>query len=179
VALISLKDTIPSSGGSPSTAGVERGSLGDVTQSVWALLLEDLPSFECDPRIGSFRAWLFVRVRNASVNQVREADRRREQCVGVDFERYEGSEVNPAQAFERHWNEIVLQDALNLLEGSVSTFDYKLFVLHRLHEMPISELAEDTGLCESTIRSKLHRTWKTMSSIFEHRGYRDLLFQCD
>ncbi len=51
--------------------------------------------------------------------------------------------------------------------------------MRRIHELSISKLVEDTGLCENTIRSKLRRTLKAFETIVEQRGYRDLLFRCD
>lgn len=74
---------------------------------------------------------------------------------------------------------MVLHEALCVLENYVSPFDYTLLLMHRFHEMSASELSEDTGLCESTIRTKLNRTMQTIAMIFEERGYRELLFQCD
>jgi RNA polymerase sigma-70 factor (ECF subfamily) len=162
------------------SCGIRGSLLDDVMQIAWENVIRDLRDFECDPSKGSFRSWLFTRVRNASVDQVRNARRRREHCAGINYVDDLAAElVEPDQIFERQWDEVVLHDALKLLERCVSELDYKLFVMRRFHELSIAELADDTGLCESTIRSKLHRTLKTFVNIFEERGYRDLLFRRD
>ena len=161
------------------SCGIRGEVLEDVVQTAWALVIRDLRRFDCDPSKGSFRAWLFVRVRNVSVDQVREVERSREHCAGVHFVAHEARELEPAHAFEKQWDELILHDALRTLERYVSDFDYKLFVMRRFHELSVAELAEDTGLGEATIRSKLHRTMKTFRTLIENQGYRDLMFQYD
>lgn len=161
------------------SCGMRGETLEDVVQSAWEVIIRDLQGFDCDPSKGKFRAWLFSRVRSVSVAQVRRAKRRREYSAGIDFDEHESAELQPDAIFEKQWNEVVLQDSLNLLERYVSEFDYKLFVMRRFHEMSIAELAEDTGLCEGTIRSKLHRSMHTIAKLVEERGYRDLLFEFD
>ncbi|MBI2481462.1 MAG: sigma-70 family RNA polymerase sigma factor [Planctomycetia bacterium] len=158
------------------SCGIHGEALEDVVQTAWEVVIRDLRGFDCDPSKGKFRAWLFLRVRSVSVAQVRQVKRRREQCAGVDFDEHESPDPEPYEAYESQWNEIVLQDLLNLLERYVSEFDYKLYIMRRFHEVSIAELAEDTGLCECTIRSKLHRTSRTIATLVQERGYQELLF---
>jgi RNA polymerase sigma-70 factor (ECF subfamily) len=161
------------------SCGVQGEFLEDVVQTAWALVIEELQRFDCDPSKGSFRAWLFARVRNVTVNQVRDLARNREHTVGVHFAEQESQELDPSQLFERQWDELILHDALRVLERYVSDFDYKLFVMRRFHELSVAELVEDTGVAEATIRSKLHRTMTTFRKLIDVQGYRDLMFQCD
>lgn len=161
------------------SCGARREALEDFTQAAWTVVIRELRDFDCDPSKGSFRAWLFTRVRSASVAQLRKNDRVREHRTGIDFEAYCGRALDPARIVEQQWDKSVIDEALNVLERFVSDLDFKLFVMRRIHECSISELAADTGRCESTVRSKLHRTMKAFETIFAHRGYRDLLFQCD
>lgn len=153
--------------------------LEDATQSAWLLVLRDLRRFDCDPSKGSFRAWLFARVRNVSVDQVRQVERSRERCAGSDFTEFQADEPEPAQVFERQWDKAVLHDALKLLSQHVSDFDYELFVMRRLHEQTVAELVNATGLSEAAVRSKLHRAMMILKRIINDQGYRELLFQCD
>lgn len=161
------------------SCGIQGRELEDVMQTAWALVIKDLRSFKCDPSQGKFRDWLFARVRNLSVNQVRDAERCREHCAGVHFTGHETGDFEPAQVFEQQWDELVLYEALRELQRYVSDFDYKLFVMRRFHQMSVAELVEDTGVCEATIRSKLHRTLATLRELIEIKGYRDLMFQYD
>jgi RNA polymerase sigma-70 factor (ECF subfamily) len=135
--------------------GVRRGeALEDLVQSVWIIVIRDLKNFDCDPSKGSFRAWLFSRVRNVSVDQVRDRIRSREYGVGVHFDTYCGPAREPARIAEQQWDDSVLHEALDVLERFVSDLDFKLFIMRRFHEASISELSQDTGLGENTIRSK-------------------------
>ncbi|MBI2480886.1 MAG: sigma-70 family RNA polymerase sigma factor, partial [Planctomycetia bacterium] len=113
------------------SCGIRRNLLDEVVPDAWEIVVRALPDFDCDPTHGRFRPWLFARVRNASVDRVRETKRRREFCVGVDFDEHEGPDPRPDQVFERRWNKAVLDDALRVLQGSVSDIDYKLFVMSR------------------------------------------------
>jgi len=161
------------------SCGMQGEFLEDVVQTAWALVIRELQRFDCDPRKGSFRAWLFARARNVTVSQVREIERSREHCVGVDFAGQVSCDLEPAELFERQWDELILHDALRVLERYVSDFDYKLFVMRRFHELSVAELVDDTGVAEATIRSKLHRTMTTFRKLIDVQGYRDLMFQCD
>lgn len=113
------------------------------------------------------------------MDQVRDRIRSREYGVGVHFDTYCGPAREPARIAEQQWDDSVLHEALDALERFVSDLDFKLFVMCRFHEASISELSQDTGLGENTIRSKLRRTLKAFETIVEQRGYRDLLFRCD
>ena len=110
---------------------------------------------------------------------MRELSRRREYCAGVDFDRHRARELEPAQAFERQWNFVVLDEAIDVLKQYVSKVDYKFFIMHRLYGTSIAELAKDSGLPAGTVRSKLSRTMQRFEQLVDDRGYLDLMFQGD
>ncbi|MBI2480695.1 MAG: sigma-70 family RNA polymerase sigma factor [Planctomycetia bacterium] len=161
------------------SCGMRGGTLDDVVQSAWTIVIRDLEKFDCDPSRGSFRAWLYARVRNVSVDQIRARTRRVEYCAGVQSGLCSDPALEPTRMFEQQWNEAVLHEALSVLERFVSDLDFKLFVMRRFHDVSITELSQDTGRCESTVRSKLQRTMKAFATIIDQRGYGDLLFDCD
>ncbi|MBI2477242.1 MAG: sigma-70 family RNA polymerase sigma factor, partial [Planctomycetia bacterium] len=110
-----------------TSRGIRGQSLEDVVQNAWAIIIRDLREFVCDPSKGRFRTWLFVRVRNTSVDVVRAAERRHEICVGVNFDRFAGPDPPADQMFEKQRNDVVLDEAMRQLEHYVSPLDYKLF----------------------------------------------------
>lgn len=162
-----------------TSCGMRGEAVDDVAQNTWAIVVRDLGEFVCDPLRGKFRSWLFTRVRNTSMDVVRAVERRRELCIGVHFDQFEGPDRRSDQVFEQQWNNVVLDEALSQLELYVSPLDYKLFRMHRLEQMSVAELVQDSGLCENTVRSKLHRTMQAATRVFTELGYSDMLFDHD
>ncbi|MFV1968906.1 MAG: RNA polymerase sigma factor [Pirellulaceae bacterium] len=159
-----------------ASCGVAPDDLEDTVQTAWAAILEGLPSFECHPRRGSFRAWLFVRVRNIAVDQMRGTAMRREFASGDELERMPSDAPGPRETFEAQWNELVLQEALRKLENCVFEKDYRFFVMRKFHELSVAELAEDSGLSENVVRQRVHRASETFRQLLRNSGFLDLMF---
>jgi RNA polymerase sigma-70 factor (ECF subfamily) len=156
--------------------GISPPELDDAVQTAWTVVLQDLPSFQCDPQRGSFRAWLFVRVRNSVVDQMRRAAHRRERLAAFDLDVFPSDEREPPEILEQRWDAAVFQEAMQDLQRCVSAEDYRQFVQQKFEQRHYAELAAELGIPEATARTRVHRVMIQFSRLLTGAGYADLLF---
>ncbi|MEZ6087789.1 MAG: sigma-70 family RNA polymerase sigma factor [Pirellulaceae bacterium] len=137
---------------------IQSSCLEDVVQTVWMVITRDLNTFECDSARGTFCGWLYVRVRSVAVDWIRRQERLPEHTAGIWFGRLEYLAYGPAESLESQSNYDVLERILRQVELVTNEIDFKLFVMRYLYGTPVHELSADSGLRQSTVRSKLYRT---------------------
>ena len=150
--------------------------LEDVVQTVWFVITRDLNTFECHSSRGTFCGWLYVRVRSVAVDWIRRQERLPEHTAGIWFARLECLANGPAETLERQSNYDMLERILGQVELVANDIDFKLFVMRYLYATPVRELSTDSGLRESTVRSKLYRTQRLFLAISEQMCAREHLF---
>jgi RNA polymerase sigma-70 factor (ECF subfamily) len=116
----------------------------DLVQACMAAIHRSIEGFVHDGHAGRFRAWL----RTMVANRVRNAlERRRELAAGsAEFERPQGRELRPDDAFDRLWLNEHLRYYLGEIRSEIDEPGYQAFDLHVLQQRPVEEVCATLGL---------------------------------
>lgn len=142
----------------------------DGVQELWLTLITRLPGLRYDPGRGDLRGWIAAAARHRLVD--RQRSRRDHPMRGLDTtaaERLAGREPDPAAAFERKRLRELVRDALAELRPRIAPRDYEAFVLHRLQEQPVREIARRLGMTEGQVWSSHHRTLRKLRPLLARR----------
>lgn len=111
---------------------------------------------EFDPDKGAFSSWLFVIVRNLSLNF-----RRKKVPLPMDLEEEAICEsLDPSSTFDS-------RDRLRILDKAIEELDEPFrsaFLLAEMEELPLQQVAEIEGAALGTIKSRISRAKATLRS---------------
>jgi RNA polymerase sigma-70 factor (ECF subfamily) len=156
--------------------GHDADEAADLTQAFFRHVIEKRSLDAVDPSLGRFRAFILASVKNFAAN-AREHDGAQKRGGGwtrvdadaPDLERryaaLRSSELDPEQAFERHWAATVLEQALARLKArQVEAGHGREFAALSGYltsdageERPYREVAADLQTTETAVRAAVHR----------------------
>jgi RNA polymerase sigma-70 factor (ECF subfamily) len=129
----------------PQSADVD-----DLAQQVFAVVVEKLPAFEHNGRMGAFRAWL----RGISVNRLRMFYRSRPEA-GSDQEQILQQLEDPRSDLSRRWDrehdEHVVRQMLQLIEPEFKPGTWRAFCLLVLDGREPEAVATEVGLSVNAV----------------------------
>jgi RNA polymerase sigma-70 factor (ECF subfamily) len=143
-----------------------RDDAEDITQAFFTRLLERRDLEKLDPELGSFRGFLKRAVRNFVIDVMR-----RDEAHGTPVALVESdaaAQAGPEEVFEREWDSVVCQAAIEELEqrmrltGAGQCFEvFRAYCLEQdgsgARHRTYREVGERLGLTESTVRQHLER----------------------
>lgn len=116
-----------------------------------------------DEDVDQVRGWLFTVARHLVIDQARSARRRHEFSVADHADRPDRAQ---AERTDRILDAILLHDALD----SLSAAHREVIVRAYYQGHSIHELADDLGIAEGTVKSRLHYGLRALRLAFEERG---------
>lgn len=122
----------------------------DVLQEIWARVVRSLIRLK---DAGRLEAWMFTVARRAIADELRAEYRRPPTCELVELPRTD----NALEA-------IAITDQLESELSRLHPADREVVVLHYLHELPLSEVAQMCSIPVGTAKSRLFRARKTIQS---------------
>jgi RNA polymerase sigma-70 factor (ECF subfamily) len=129
----------------------QAADVDDLTQQVFAVVVEKLPAFEHSGRVGSFRAWL----RGICVNRLRMFWRSRPQGVGPDPEPLLRQLEDPHSDLSRQWDrehdQHVARQLLALIEPEFKPPTWRAFRLLVLDGQEPETVAAELGLSVNAV----------------------------
>ena len=140
------------------------GLADDLTSEVFEKALESIDSFQWQGI--SFRAWLYRIARNRVFDYYRSARRRRQAHISEEVK-----EVIPDK---ESLEETILHDDREMrlyeLIASLDENDQFLLYYRYFDGMRIKEIAEQTGMTEANVATRLHRIRKRLKEIEKNGG---------
>lgn len=127
----------------------------EVAQDAFLKVYQNLGKFRSKSK---FSTWLYRIIYNTAISKVRV---KKEPNVSIEdrkFYEIREDESDVIKNFEIENNKNILHKLLNILDEN----ERALITLYYLDECKISEISEITGLKNSNIKVKLHRTRKKM-----------------
>ncbi len=125
----------------------------DLVQTVFFRILKYKHQYKAQ---GAFKSWMFTIARNALIDKMRK----KSSGSFYSLENYKGKADDEIR---RHEDQKLLKEALGRLDQETR----ELIVLVKLNEMKYREVAELTGMNESTIKVKVFRGIKSLKSLYE------------
>lgn len=130
----------------------------DAEQDIWMALVMRLESFRVDATLGSFPGWLRTVARRRLLDR-RRAGLRRPVPRTWDEPPTDlmGSEVDPAESYERAEERAVVNRLLERLRVEVTPLNYRVLHLRSIEERTPTEVAGLVGLSAEQVRVRHHR----------------------
>ncbi|MEX0705847.1 MAG: sigma-70 family RNA polymerase sigma factor [Nitriliruptoraceae bacterium] len=127
----------------------------DLTQEIWLRVVRGLPRLAAPDR---FPAWLFTLARRVVHDELRQA--------------YRQVDTNPLDPDEQTGQVIDSDDLDGLLDRleletaltTLAPHDREVVALFHLADLPLSEVAEILGVPPGTVKSRLHRARRQLST---------------
>ena len=154
--------------------GLDAHAAADLTQSLFARLIERDDFSDLDRSRGRFRAFLIACMRNFLANH-RDRDRAQKRGAGrtplpLDFEGAErryllepSHDLTPERLYHRQWATVLLDTVLTALReeytgrGKAELFDALKPSLAGQAELPLREIGETLGMSEGAVKVAVHR----------------------
>jgi RNA polymerase sigma-70 factor (ECF subfamily) len=144
--------------------GIDEAEADDLTQEVFLVLSQDLPSFE-PLRNGSFRAWLRQIVLN-QVRNFRKARKKRPQAGRDGVEQLLSQLENPHSDLSRKWDHEhdrhVAQKLMALIKPDFEAKTWEAFVRCFLDGRPAKQVAEELVISEGAVAQAKYRILKRL-----------------
>ncbi len=124
--------------------GLQDADAGDVVQSVFAVLVEELPTFQYDPA-RSFRSWL----RTMLLNKCRDSHRRRDAAaVELGGPRVpEPALPDPANLFaDEEYRQALAVRALQFMQAEFAETTWRACWEQVVNDRPAAEVARELGI---------------------------------
>jgi RNA polymerase sigma-70 factor, ECF subfamily len=149
-----------------SRMDVPAGDMADVVQDVFVVVLNRLPGFDHNERVGAFRCWL----RTILINCLREyksKNRRSPQAVGgSDFNQQLAQLEDPDSELSRRWdkehNMHVVQQLLEKVKAEFDPQVWEAFRLRVLEGKSTGEVARELVMPEGKVRKIKHLVLKRL-----------------
>jgi RNA polymerase sigma factor (sigma-70 family) len=130
--------------------GLSDSEAQDVVQETVIAVADQMPQFNYDPAVGSFRSWLMLITRRKVANHLRQKMYMRE---GKAMPREEPMNTDLVEnhpslkgeqwedAWNKAWEKQVFDDALEKVKKQVNPGQYQMFFLHVLKGLSVRETA--------------------------------------
>jgi RNA polymerase sigma-70 factor (ECF subfamily) len=135
--------------------GLQPSDLDDLTQEVLGVVVQKLPEFRHNRRVGAFRAWL----RTITVHCLRRFWRAKQYRAtapgGSDFEVYLSQLEDPASGLSAEWDrehdQRLLRRLLEVVEPEFQAKTWSAFRVLVLERRPAAEAAAELGLTVNAV----------------------------
>jgi RNA polymerase sigma factor (sigma-70 family) len=142
-------------------SGLSDHEAQDVVQETIISVARSMPTFEYDPKIGSFKAWLRKVTRSRIVDHVRKHSRRdalhkAEEISDIPDE----SEPMFEATWESEWRRAIIEIAAKRTKTKVDAKQYQIFALSEIKGWPVKDVAASLGITAGQVYLARHRVGK-------------------
>ena len=129
----------------------------DCVQEVWGEIIEKLPSFNCDPRLGGFQGWLSLVVRRKTIHfNRRKAGKRFNNIDDVEMPLI-SREPDPADACLSREKRRHVRQMLSALGKTQSESSYQVLYHRSINDLNVKGIANLLDLTPEQVRARYHR----------------------
>lgn len=148
----------------------------DCVQEIWGEIIEKLPSFNCDPRLGGFQGWLSLVVRRKIIHfNRRKAGKRFSNIDDVEMPLV-SREPDPADACLSREKRQHVRQMLAALGETQSESSYQVLYHRSINDLNVKGIANLLHLTPEQVRARYHRmkqkARKFLRSQFDQSSYR-------
>ena len=147
-------------------AGLDDVDAQDVVQDTVIAVAREIPEFQYDPALGSFKAWLFRILRRRVADHFRKLGRRPADA-GITPETLEETGhadaivmrdgMSLSDAWDQEWERSVLDAAIAQVRGEVIPKHFQVFDACVLKEWPVAKVASTFGMNAAQVYLVRHR----------------------
>ncbi len=163
-------------------AGLNDADAQDVVQETIIAVARNLPEFNYDPAVGSFKSWLSQMARWRITDLLRK---RQFQSGGQKFAREArlsasavesyaaNEELDLRSAWDEEWETNIFEAASAKVRRQVSSAHYQMFDLHVLKQVPAKEVSKRLGVKLADVyvaKYKVSRLLKKQVKLLEKKG---------
>lgn len=145
--------------------GLSEMDAEDVMQQTLLRFLQKLPSFTYDRKRGTFKGLLKKIVRERSIDLKKKNARRFDDDVPEDIADPSGDAVD--EGFEREWQQVHLERALDRVAGEVKPSTFQAFVLLALEGWSVEETAAHLGQTPNQLAQNKRRVTQRLKNHLE------------
>ena len=153
-------------------AGLSDAEAQDVVQETMVSVSKHIPTFNYDPALGSFKAWLLNMTRWRITDQFRKRLPAAEPCPATDRSTNMdplNNVADPADetldaAWAAEWENKLLEAAINKVKRRVDPLKYQVFDLYVNKEWPPEKIAASFGITVDQVYVIKHRITGTIKT---------------
>lgn len=154
-------------------AGLSDAEAQDVVQETMVSVSKHMPTFNYDPALGSFKAWLLNMTRWRIIGQFRKRVPAAEARPASDSATTSADPLNnvadpagqPLDAvWEAEWETHLLEAAINKVKRRVDPLKYQVFDLYVNKEWPPEKIAASFGITVDQVYVIKHRITETIKT---------------
>ena len=146
--------------------GIRDADVDDCLQEVWREVAARLVEFDHPRDHPGLRAWMYAVVRSKTTDSVRQ--RIKQGTIGLDDSvlqlEPDSRELDPAEHFERQWEDVMLQTIVEDLRGTASERSYQVFQMRSVENRSVKEVADALGISAEQVRYRHHRMLKKLKT---------------
>lgn len=145
--------------------GIHDADVDDCVQEVWSEVAARLASFQRPENRPGLRAWLYTLVRSKATDLIRRKTRQAAKSLGGESQAPEeprAREPDPADLYERQWENAMLRTAVDELRSSVSELSHRVLHMRLIEDRDVATVAETLGLTLEQVRYRQHRAIKKL-----------------
>ena len=160
-------------------AGLTDAEAQDVVQETMIAAAKNLPTFQYDPAIGSFKAWLLnmtrwrisdqVRKRGPFVPHQKPAGQTTRSTATTDAIPDPGSLVSE-EAWEKEWQQARLRAAIDKVKRRLDPQKYQIFDFYVNKEWPAAKVADAFGVSVEQVYLAKHRITEMLKEEVQRFG---------
>ena len=136
-------------------AGLNDAEAQEVVQETMISVAKQMPNFQYDPALGSFKAWLMQITRRRIADQLRRKQYQaggqrwpKEEAMGTTLiaEFPDPASLDLERAWNAEWEKTLFEAALERVKRRVPALQYQAFHLHVIKRAPARTVAQRLGL---------------------------------
>ena len=147
-----------------------RNEIDDLVQDVWVLVIRRLPTWELDPTLGAFQAWVGAIASREAWRRARNRSKHLEQPLDLELVgEILVPELDSLSELEREeWQEAA-RSVLADLEAKLSPLSARIFRMRYFDGKSIPEIAADVGHSVDCVKMRLRRARHLLEQDLRHR----------
>jgi len=142
------------------------GEAQDLVQETIAAVAKSIPGFHYDPKVGTFKSWLFTILHRRIIDRQRKRQR---EVVIVDDIAGKDSTTRPIdrvpdpsgpdlnRIWENEWHQHLFENALGRVKQKVEARQFQIFDCYVLQEWPVTDVAKRLRVSEQQVYTAKHR----------------------
>ena len=142
--------------------GLQDADAADLAQDVLITISRKIETFQYEPRLGKFRAWLFTITRNSLINSLKVKKRYPVATGDSDFHAMlqQQGERDDRDSWEADWRKRVFEWAMERAQSAFEQSTWTAFSLVAIEGNSAKEAADSTGLSVGAAASCLDKSFR-------------------
>jgi RNA polymerase sigma-70 factor (ECF subfamily) len=163
-------------------AGLNDTEAQEVVQETVIAVARNMPSFQYDPKVGTFKSWLLHTTRWKIADQFRRRlpagnpgrDSRTRSTATTFVSRIpDPASLNLNPVWDEEWERNLFDTARDRVKQRVGDRQYQMFDLYAVKEWPVTKVAQALGVSAARVYLAKHRVTAMIRReirLLEHRG---------